>query len=99
VDDHSWPDDGQRLTERTRLAWGATVAALPVGAPIAGEVIGRQRFGVFIRIDGVPDAVGLAEVTAMPHDAELPAMGTRVAGQIISHVEHNHHVKVRLDSW
>ncbi|KFU76989.1 hypothetical protein SAMN04489729_4562 [Amycolatopsis lurida] len=98
MNDYSWPEDGQRLGERSRLAWDATVAALSVGTPITGEVIGRQRFGVFIRIDAVPDAVGLAEITGMPHNAELPPMGTHVAGTVISHAEHNHQVRVRLDN-
>lgn len=99
VNNYSWPADGRLLAERSRLAWGATVAALPVGAPIAGEVIGRQPFGVFIRIDGAPDAVGLAEVTTMPRDRELPAMGSRIAGTVISHAEHNHQVRMRLANW
>ncbi|PSL51511.1 hypothetical protein B0I31_12041 [Saccharothrix carnea] len=72
------------------------MAALPVGAPIAGEVIGRQPFGVFIRIDGAPDAVGLAEVTTMPREGELPPMGARITGTVVSHAEHNHQVRVRL---
>ncbi|MET9382941.1 hypothetical protein ABZY09_18180 [Streptomyces sp. NPDC002928] len=46
-----------------------------MGARIRGEVIGRQPFGVFIRIDGV----ALAEIVNMPHDLELPAMGAEVA--------------------
>lgn len=79
--------------------WEATVAALPVGTPISGHVIGRQPFGVFIRIDDVPDAVGLAEITAMPHDVELPLIGTRIVGAVISHAEHNHQVRVRLKNW
>ncbi|GAA1294076.1 hypothetical protein GCM10009634_48000 [Saccharothrix xinjiangensis] len=73
--------------------------ALPVGAPIDGEVIGRQPFGVVIRIDGAPDAVGLAEVTSMPCDRELPPMGARIAGRVVSHAEHNHQVIVRLANW
>ncbi|WP_181320710.1 RNA-binding protein [Saccharothrix carnea] len=96
MNDYSWPADGRLLAERSRLAWSATVAALPVGAPIAGEVIGRQPFGVFIRIDGAPDAVGLAEVTTMPREGELPPMGARITGTVVSHAEHNHQVRVRL---
>ncbi|MDX8148884.1 hypothetical protein SK854_42675 [Lentzea sp. BCCO 10_0061] len=99
MNDYSWPEDGQRSAERRCVAWSATVRTLPVGAPIAGEVIGRQPFGVFIRIDGVPDAVGLAEITAMPLDAVLPPLGFRVAGVVTSHAEHNRQVKVRLDNW
>jgi hypothetical protein len=31
---------------------------------------------VFLRIDGVPDAIGLAEITAMPAGFELPGMSS-----------------------
>ncbi|AVH58699.1 MULTISPECIES: RNA-binding protein [Streptomyces] len=85
--------------DRVRQSWAATVAALPVGARIEGEVIGRQRFGVFIQIDGMPEAVGLAEVGSMPHDMELPAMGAEVTGTVVWHADHNHQVKIKLDEW
>lgn len=99
MNDYSWPEDGQRLAERSHVAWSATVKTLPVGAPITGEVIGRQPFGIFVCIDGAPDAVGLAEITAMPRHVVLPPMGSRVAGMVTSHAEHNHQVRVRLDNW
>ncbi|MFD5409308.1 S1 domain-containing protein [Streptomyces nojiriensis] len=67
MSEYSWPDDGAEVGTRARAAWAATCEALPVGTPVTGEVIGRRPFGVFLRIDGVPDAVGLAEITAMPH--------------------------------
>lgn len=62
--------------DEVRRSWAATVAALPVGSRIACEVIGRQSFGVLLRIDGVPDALGLAEITAMPQGMDLPPSGT-----------------------
>ncbi|MFD8124841.1 hypothetical protein ACFV3T_27895 [Streptomyces albidoflavus] len=63
---------------------------------MTGEVIGRRPFGVFLRIDGVQDAIGLAEITAMPHDAELPQIGTHVSGEVVGHAEHNRQVKIIL---
>ncbi|MET9121657.1 hypothetical protein [Streptomyces sp. NPDC004528] len=66
---------------------------------MAGEVIGRQRFGVFVRIDGVSNAVGLAEIGSMPHGLELPAMGADVAGRVIRHADHNFQVKIKLAEW
>ncbi|WP_200826101.1 S1 domain-containing protein [Kibdelosporangium aridum] len=69
---------------------------MPLGTQVTGEVIARQPFGVFIRIDGTPDAVGLAEITAMPQGAELPAVAAQVTGEVIWHAEHNHQVKIRL---
>ncbi|MFJ9244547.1 hypothetical protein [Streptomyces sp. NPDC101776] len=62
-------------------------------------MIGRQPFGVFLLLDAVPNAVGLAEVTAMPHHMELPAMDNTVTGEVIWHADHNHQVKIRLDEW
>jgi hypothetical protein len=98
MDGYVWPDYDQ-LAERARKAWDEAVVAFPVGAAVTGEVIGRQPFGVFIRIDGGPFALGLAEIVTMPGDAELPAMGARVAGKVTWHTEHNHQVRLRLDSW
>ncbi|MFJ6658260.1 hypothetical protein ACIQNG_18125 [Streptomyces sp. NPDC091377] len=99
MSENQWPDDGIELGRRARIAWSATLEALPAGTPVIGEVIGRQPFGVFLRIDGVPDAVGLAEITAMPHGAELPRMGARVRGEVLRHTEHNHQVTITLDEW
>ncbi|MFF3085280.1 hypothetical protein ACFVRB_09550 [Streptomyces nojiriensis] len=99
MSEYSWPDDGAEVGARARAAWAATCEALPVGTPVTGEVIGRRPFGVFLRIDGVPDAVGLAEITAMPHGAELPHLGARVTGEVLWPAEHNHQVKIRLTEW
>ncbi|WP_405914912.1 hypothetical protein [Streptomyces sp. NBC_00728] len=76
--------------------WAATVAALPLGAAIAGEVIGRQPFGVFIRVDGVPGAVALAGILAIPEVMGLPVLGAYVRGEVIAYTEHNHQVRVQL---
>ncbi|MEU6861796.1 S1 RNA-binding domain-containing protein [Streptomyces sp. NPDC046876] len=83
----------------TAAAWGETVRVLPVGTPITGEVVGRQPFGVFLSIDGCPEAVGLARVDRMPRCMELPAMGQRVTGEVVWHAEHNRQVGVVLGEW
>ncbi|MCY0932609.1 hypothetical protein OTB20_42225 [Streptomyces sp. H27-H1] len=73
MSEYCWPDEGyQTAAARGRSAWDRTVADLPVGTSITGEVIGRQPFGVFIRFDGHADAIGLAEVIAMPTRRTLP---------------------------
>ncbi|MFD3519273.1 hypothetical protein [Streptomyces sp. NPDC058653] len=83
-----------------RQSWPKTVVALPVGTHITGRVIGRQRFGFFVQIEGHADAVGLAEVGGnMPHHMELPQLGAEVGGWVIDHAGHNHQVKIRLDEW
>jgi hypothetical protein len=99
MDEYAWPTGPDLPTADVVLgSWAATVAALPVGTHITGEVIGRQPFGVFIRMDGVPNAVALAEITAMPLGMELPALGARVEGEVFWHA-HNCQVRVRLDEW
>ncbi len=96
VTEYSWPEQGVYEPDRLRAAWPTTVKALPVGARVMGDVIARQRFGLFIRIDGVPDSLGLVEITAMPRDLALPDLGTPVTGEVIGHAEHNHQVRLRL---
>jgi hypothetical protein len=98
VSEYVWPPGLETSAqEDVRRSWPATVSSLPIGALVSGNVIGYQPFGVFIRIDGVPDALGLAEITAMPREMDLPPMGAVVTGRVIWHADHNHQVKLRLD--
>ena len=76
--------------------WTETVERLPEGSIVTGTVIGRQPFGVFVDISGTSAAIGLAEITSMPRDAELPAVGAAVRGTVIGHTSHNRQVKLRL---
>ncbi|MBX7555181.1 hypothetical protein [Streptomyces sp. NPDC004232] len=55
---------------------------------VSERVIGRQPFGVFLLLEGVPNAIGLAEIIAMPRHMELPALGATVAGDVIWHADH-----------
>ncbi|GAA3158160.1 RNA-binding protein [Streptomyces echinatus] len=99
MDEYAWPSGPEvPAADVVPAGWAATVAALPVGTPVTGEVIGRQPFGVFIRIDGVPNAIALAEITSMPQGMDLPALGAFVEGEVFWHA-HNHQVRVRLDEW
>ncbi|XUL89192.1 hypothetical protein ACQ86D_23230 [Streptomyces galilaeus] len=96
----SWPDRSQvPASDAIDRSWPATVSALPLGTHVNGRVTGRQPFGVFLLLDGVPNAVGLAEITAMPHHVELPALGATVVGEVIWHADHHRQVKIRLDDW
>ncbi|MET9700774.1 hypothetical protein ABZY31_28210 [Streptomyces sp. NPDC006529] len=94
MNEYSWPGDGINVGARAQAAWPAMCAALPVGTPVTGEVIGRQPFGVFLRLDGVQDAIGLVEITTMPRDAELPQVGTHVSGEVLRHAKHNHQLRI-----
>ncbi|MFD5078008.1 hypothetical protein [Streptomyces sp. NPDC058371] len=59
----------------------------------------RQPFGVFIRVDGLPGAVVLAQIAAMPYGMELPAVGACREGEVLWHDHNEHQVRVRLDEW
>ncbi|MFJ9924688.1 hypothetical protein ACIRU5_01525 [Streptomyces misionensis] len=97
MDEYAWPAGSEAPEpEAVRQSWVETVVALPVGSHVGGEVIGRQRFGVFIRVEGIPNAVALAEITVMPRGMELPPLGAHVEGAVIGHAHHNHQVQIRL---
>jgi len=96
VTEFSWPDDAECRAKTAASRWTETVEVLPEGSIVTGTVIGRQPFGVFVDISGTAGAIGLAEITSMPHEAELPAVGAAVRGTVIGHAYHNHQVKLRL---
>ncbi|GIH60746.1 hypothetical protein [Microbispora siamensis] len=96
MNEYSWPPDYAADSKRAEEAWLATCISLPIGSLVTGTVIGRQPFGVFLKIDGVPDAVGLAEITALPSGSDLPRLHAQVSGEVIWHAEHNHQVRIRL---
>lgn len=94
-----WPGSGGDPTpENVQRAWPATVAALPIGTAVTGRVIGRQPFGVFVLIEGAPDAVGLAEVLGTPVGAVPPPVGRVISGRVVGHADHNCQVRITLDS-
>ena len=59
-------------------------------------VIGGRPLGVFLRLAGVSDAIGLAEIIGMPANYELPELGAVVEGEVIGHAEHNHQVRIAM---
>ncbi|THA45049.1 S1 RNA-binding domain-containing protein [Streptomyces sp. A1136] len=99
MSEYSWPGENGRYMPDAASAWAETVRVLPVGTRITGEVIGRQPFGVFLSIDGRPDAVVLARIDRMPRCMELPTVGQQVTGQVVWHADHNHQVGVVLGEW
>ncbi|GAA5021727.1 S1 domain-containing protein [Streptomyces siamensis] len=95
--DRTWPVEP--TAEQIRRSWSATVSALPIGTRITGQVVDRRPFGVFLRIDGVPNALGLADIGSMPHGLSLPALGAQVSGEVVWHTDHNYQVRIRLGEW
>jgi hypothetical protein len=52
MDEYGWAASPKMpAAEAVRANWVATVAAMPARSQITGAVVGRQPFGVFIRID------------------------------------------------
>ncbi|MFG2986500.1 S1 RNA-binding domain-containing protein [Streptomyces sp. NPDC048258] len=99
MSEYSWPGENGRRVPDAASAWVETVRVLPVGTRITGEVVGRQPFGVFLCIDGRPDAVGLARIDRMPRCMELPTVGQRITGEVVWHADHNHQVGIVLGEW
>ena len=99
MSEYTWPNDGLLAGARAQASWAANCQVLPIGTQITGEVTGRQRFGVFLSIDGAPEAIGLAEIIAAPLNATLPALGEHVSGEVIGHSDHNCQVKIKLTEW
>lgn len=97
---YSWPSEHSSWqVADAAAAWPETVRSLPVGSSIAGEVIGRQPFGVFLAIDGHSEAMGLGRVNMKPRCLELPPVGQRVTGEVAWHAEHNHQLGIVLREW
>ncbi len=46
----------------TQDEWDALVTAYPPGTPVTGEVVSCQVFGVFVRLDQLPEVTALLEI-------------------------------------
>jgi ribosomal protein S1 len=99
MSEYVWPDEAAFGGAVVGAAWDGTVRALPVGAAVAGRVVGRQPFGVFLALDGHPEALGLARISAKPVCLPLPALGEPVTGEVVWHDERHHQVGIRLTAW
>ena len=79
----------------TQEAWDALITDYPPGTPVSGEVISCRVFGVFVRLDKLPDVVALLEiihfgllVAAPGHRIEFPVdyptVGMRVEARVLA---------------
>jgi ribosomal protein S1 len=85
----------QRLpVEFTQEQWDAMMARYPPGTPVSGIVASCAVFGVFVRIDELPEVLALLEIihfgvieTDPEHRIEFPAdyppVGVRVEARIL----------------
>lgn len=78
----------------TQEEWDGLIAGYPPGTPVTGTVTSCQVFGVFVRLDQMPDVTALLEIIhfavreANPtHRIEFPAdyppVGARVEARIL----------------
>jgi small subunit ribosomal protein S1 len=78
----------------TQEEWDALMARYPPGTPVRGVVTGCQVFGVFVRLDELPEVPALLEIihfkvveTVPGHRIEFPAdyppVGDRVEARIL----------------
>ncbi|WJV47528.1 S1 RNA-binding domain-containing protein [Streptomyces flavofungini] len=98
MSEYSWPSENGYEASEATLTWAEIIQALPIGTLITGEVSGRQPFGVFVDLDG-HSVTALARIDRMPPCMELPAVGARVAGEVVWHADHNEQVGITLDEW
>jgi ribosomal protein S1 len=79
----------------TREEWDRLMADSPPGTPVSGTVTSCQVFGVFVRLDQLPDVPALLEIIhfavneADPNHrirfpADYPPVGARVEARILA---------------
>ena len=84
--------DGMSFTQQD---WDSLMADYPPGTPVSGVVTSCQIFGVFVRLDQLPDVPALLEIihlaiveAAPNHRIEFPAdyppIGARVDARILA---------------
>ncbi len=89
----------------TEGEWHELMAKYPPGTPVVGLVTSCQRFGVFIRLESLPDVPALLEIihfrvreTDPGHRIEFPAdypsVGDRVEARILSWCLHPKDVRL-----
>ncbi|MGW3858393.1 hypothetical protein [Micromonospora arida] len=65
------------------------------GERVRARVVAARPFGVFVEIDGQPDALGLVEITTLPRGSELPVVGIYLNLIVVAHAVHNWQVRLR----
>jgi ribosomal protein S1 len=89
----------------TQGEWDELMARYPPGTPVTGVVTSCHRFGVFVRLERLPDVPALLEIihfrvreTDAEHRIEFPAdypcVGDRVEARILSWCLHPKDVRL-----
>ncbi|MFD6678445.1 hypothetical protein [Micromonospora parva] len=80
--------------KRARRSWPAIKLTLPVGDRIRVRVLAAMSFGVFVEIDGQPEALGLLEISALPRGSELPTVDVYLDAAVVEPAAHNRQVRL-----
>ena len=81
--------------EFTQEQWEELIARYPAGTPVSGSVAGCQVFGVFVRLDQLPDVPALLElihfrqVEAEPdrrieYPDDYPRTGSQIEARVLA---------------
>jgi len=79
----------------TQEEWDVLIAAYPPGTPVSGEVVHTAMFGVFVRLDQLPEVTALLEIIhfgllvgdpqhRIEFPADYPAAGTRIEARVLA---------------
>lgn len=97
-------------TSFTEFEWDALSRRYPPGTVVQGTVIHRAPFGVFVRLDELPDIPALLEMFQLSdqHDLrspvdieEYPAIGSQLTAWILVWNRRPHDLRLtqRAQSW
>ncbi len=79
----------------TQEEWDALAAAYPPGTPVSGEVVSQALFGVFVRLDQVPEVTALLEIVhfsllvadprhRIEFPGDYPTVGARIEAKVLA---------------
>ena len=89
----------------TQQEWDAMVATFPSGTLVCGEVVSCQMFGVFVRLDQLPEVTALLEVIhfklwmttpqrRFDFPTDYPSVGSRLDARILAWSVEPHDVRL-----
>ncbi|MEU6805183.1 hypothetical protein [Streptomyces neyagawaensis] len=82
--------------------WSEAKAAYPVGARLRGTVQVKRPFGLFLKVEDVPETVVFLDIGSYnPDDAQdsppsLPEPGDTVEGVVVRHVDRDRQLRIRV---
>jgi hypothetical protein len=80
----------------TQQEWDALMASYPPGTPVSGVVVRCKIFGVFVRLDDLPDVPALLEVI---HFRQVEAEPTRCIEYPVDYPTVNSRLEARILGW